>query len=418
MTKTYFKPCFLIFFILLTTFVQSQSRYHLKANRVFDGVEMHKNWSVHIEGNKIVYAGKTKEFKASETINFGDKTLMPGLIEGHSHILLHPYNETSWNDQVLKESYGERAARAVNHLKASLYAGITTMRDLGSEGAGYLDVGMKQAVEKGVIEGPRLLVAGPAIVATGSYGPKGFHEFVKVPLGAEEADGLNLIATTRRQIGNGADFIKVYADYRWGPNKTTSTTFSEEELKTIVETARSSGRFTVAHASTAEAIKRAVNAGVITIEHGDGATQEVLDLMATKGVALCPTLAAGYAISQYTGWNKDTDPEPERMKNKRKSFKMALERGVIISFGGDVGVFSHGQNVLELELMVDYGMKPLDALKSATSINASLFRLHDLGQIKTGFLADIIVAESNPISDISKLREVSFVMKNGKIVKR
>ncbi len=403
--------------LLINVTLNAQNRYHLKAERVFDGNQIHQNWSIHIEGEIIVYAGPSKKFKNSKLIDFGSKTLMPGLIEGHSHILLHPYNETSWNDQVLKESYGERAARATNHLKTSLMAGITTMRDLGSEGAGYLDVGIKAAVEKGVILGPNLLVAGPAIVATGSYGPKEFHDFVKVPLGAEEADGNNLITVTRRQIGNGVDFIKVYADYRWGPNKTAQPTFSEEEIRTIVETAKSSGRFTVAHASTAEAMKRAINGGVTTIEHGDGATQEVFDLMVQKGVALCPTIAAGLSISQYQGWKKGIDPEPERVLNKRKSFKLALERGVTISFGGDVGVFPHGENVMELELMTSYGMPILEALKSATSVNASLFQLDSLGQLKRGYIADIIAVEGDPSEDISLLRKIPFVMKSGVIVK-
>lgn len=410
-----------IFFIIITLFfcttIQSQNRYHLKAQQVFDGNEVHENWSVHVEGENIIYAGPSKAFKNSTLIDFGDNTLLPGLIEGHSHILLHPYNETSWNDQVLKESYGERAARATNHLKASILAGVTTMRDLGSEGAGYLDVGIKNAVEKGVISGPRLLVAGPAIVATGSYGPKGFHDLVKVPLGAEEADASSLITVTRRQIGNGVDFIKVYADYRWGPNRTAQPTFSEQELKTIVETARSSGRVTVAHASTAEAMKRAINAGVTTIEHGDGATEEVFDLMVKKGVALCPTIAASLSIAQYQGWKKGSQPVPQRVLNKKKSFKLALERGVTISFGGDVGVFPHGENVLELELMVEYGMSNLEALKSATAVNARLFGLNKLGNIKEGFLADIIVAEGNPLKDISHLRTIQFVMKNGTIIK-
>ena len=409
---------FILALILLSSVVQAQERYHLKAKWVFDGFDLHENWSIHVEGNIIVYAGPEKAFKKSTLIEYGDATLMPGLIEGHSHILLHPYNETSWNDQVLKESYGERAARAVNHLKASLEAGITSMRDLGSEGAGYLDVGIKEAVEKNVIPGPRLLVAGPAIVATGSYGPKGFHEFVKVPLGAEEADENNLVTVTRRQIGNGADFIKVYADYRWGPNRTAQPTFSEAELKIIVETAKSSGRYTVAHAATAEGMRRAANAGVITIEHGDNATREVFELMKEKNVALCPTIAASLSIAQYQGWKKGSFPEPERVINKRKSFKLALESGVTISFGGDVGVFPHGENVLELELMVEYGMKPKEALKSATSTNARIFKLNKLGQLKKGFLADIIAVEGNPLSTISALRKVQFVMKNGAIIKQ
>jgi imidazolonepropionase-like amidohydrolase len=297
-------------------------------------------------------------------------------------------------------------------------AGITTLRDLGSEGAGYADVGMKQAVEKGVILGPRLLVAGKAIVATGSYGPKGFHEGVEVPLGAETADGFDdLIRVTRDQIGHGADFIKVYADYRWGPNGTAEATFTVTELKTIVEIAESSGRYVVAHASSEEGMRRAVEAGVETIEHGDGATPEIFKMMKTKGVAFCPTLAAGDAITEYGGWKRGVDPEPARITAKRKSFKMALDSGVKMVFGGDVGVFSHGENVRELEMMVEYGMNTEAALISATSANAEQFHLNQLGQIKAGFLADIIVVQGDPSTDITSLRKVSLVMKDGKIYK-
>ena len=297
-------------------------------------------------------------------------------------------------------------------------AGITTMRDLGSEGAGYADVGMKQAVDKGVIPGPRLLVAGKAIVATGSYGPKGFHEGVEVPLGAETADGFDdLISVTREQIGRGADFIKVYADYRWGPNGTAEATFTVAELKTIVEIAESSGRYVVAHASSEEGMRRAIEAGVETIEHGDAATPEIFRMMKEKGVAFCATLAAGDAITQYGGWKRGVDPEPSRIVAKRKSFKMALDSGVKIVFGGDVGVFPHGENVRELEMMVEYGMNTKAALGSATSSNAEQFHLSQLGQIKRGFLADIIAVEGDPSKDIKSLRKVSMVMKDGKVYK-
>lgn len=404
--------------LCFTAIAHAQVDYLLIPDRVFDGKEIHENWVVGVKGNGISYAGPNKSIGADSTIELKGMTLMPGLIEGHSHILLHPYNETSWNDQVLKESVAERSARAVNHLKASLMAGVTTMRDLGSEGAGYADVGLKIAVQKGVIPGPRLIVAGKAIVATGSYGPKGFHEGVTVPLGAEEADGYDdLIRVTRDQIGNGADLIKVYADYRWGPEGTAQPTFTAQELKTIVEIAESSGREVVAHASSAEAMKRAIEAGIKTIEHGDGGTLEVFKLMAEKGVALCPTIAAGDAITQYSGWNKVVDPEPGRIRTKRRSFELALQAGVKIVFGGDVGVFPHGENVRELELMVEYGMPEELALISATSGNAETFRLDDLGQLKEGFLADIIAVEGDPLSSISNLRKVKLVMKDGKIYK-
>ena len=303
--------------ISIPTVIAQAPTYQLKADRVFDGNDFHTGWVVEVSGNEIVYAGPERRGRFDQVIELPGHTLMPGLIEGHSHILLHPYNETNWNDQVLKESVAERSARAVNHLRASLMAGVTTMRDLGSEGAGYADVGLKQAIEKGVIPGPRLLVAGKAIVTTGSYGPKGFHEGVSVPLGAEPADGYDdLVRVTRDQIGNGADFIKVYADYRWSPERTAAPTFTVTELKTIVEVAQSSGRYVVAHASSAEGMRRAIEAGVETIEHGDEGTQELFELMKERGVAFVPTIAAGDAITQYQGWQKGRDPEPERIKHK------------------------------------------------------------------------------------------------------
>jgi imidazolonepropionase-like amidohydrolase len=305
-------------------------------------------------------------------------------------------------------------------VRDSLLAGVTTMRDLGSEGAGYADVGVRDAINKGIIPGPRLLVAGKALVATGSYGPKGFHEGVDVPLGAETADGYDdLVRVVRSQIGRDIDFVKVYADYRWGPDGTASATFTQGELETIVEVTTSSGRYVAAHAATAEGMTRAILAGVETIEHGDAATPEVYKLMVEHDVALCPTLAVGDAITQYGGWNKGTDPEPERIKDKRRSFKAALDAGVTICFGGDVGPFPHGDNVRELEMMVDYGMSDEDALRSATSVNAELFHVADrIGRIRAGLLADIIAVEGNPESDISALRNVRLVMKDGVIYKQ
>ncbi|SEK39960.1 Imidazolonepropionase [Maribacter orientalis] len=399
----------------------ASSQTLLKADRVFDGTEMHENWVVLVEGNQITYAGNsnglTKPANTTE-IELQGTTLMPGIIEGHSHVLLHPYNETDWNDQVLKESPVERAIRGTVHVKNSLLAGVTTMRDLGAEGAGYSDVYLKKTIDDGIIIGPRLLVAGPAIVATGAYGPKGFHDGVSVPLGAEPASGVDqCIETVRRQMGNGADLIKIYADYRWTPGADSQPTFLQEEIDVMVATAKSAGKYVVAHAGTPEGMKRAILGGVETIEHGDGGTLEIFKMMKDKGIGLCPTLAAGDAITQYRGWNKATDPEPDRIQQKRKSFKMALDSGVQIVFGGDVGVFTHGENYREMELMVDYGMKPLAVLKSATSGNANMFHLNQLGKLKEGFLADIIAIEGNPVKDITIVKNVSFVMKDGLIYK-
>ena len=396
-------------------------QFLLKPDRVFDGNEMHNNWVVLVEGDVISYAGPAAGLsvpRGTQTKNLSGTTLMPGLIEGHSHLLLHPYDETPWNDQVLKESPVERALRGANHAKASLMAGVTTMRDLGSEGAGYADVYLKQSIEKGLTPGPRLLVAGPAIVATGAYGPKGFHDGVSVPLGAEPTSGVpGVIETTRRQLGHGADFIKVYADYRWQTGAPSQPTFLQEELDAMVATATSAGSYVVAHASTPEGMKRAVLAGVETLEHGDGGTLEVFRLMKDKGVVLYPTLAAGDAVEQYAGWDKEKENDTERIRKKKASFKQALQSGVTIGFGGDVGVYPHGENYRELELMVEYGMAPLDVLRAATSVNARTFHLEKLGEIKKGYTADLIAIPGDPSTDIKQLRTVNMVMLGGTLVK-
>jgi imidazolonepropionase-like amidohydrolase len=394
----------------------------LRPDQVFDGVNTspQSGWVVVVAGGRIAAAGPEEQLpRPSEAwvIDLPGLTLLPGLIEGHSHLLLHPYNETSWNDQVLRESWAMRVARAVRASEKTLMAGVTTERDLGTEGAGYADVGLKQAIDEGIIPGPRLIVVGPAIVATGSYGPKGAPELV-LPLGAEPADGFDeLTRVVRDQIGRGADQVKVYADYRWGPGGDARPTFTQEELNLIVEIARSSGREVAAHASSPEAMIRATLAGVISIEHGDGGTPEVFELMAQRGVALCPTLGASEAVSSYAGWRKGVDPEPDRITIKKRAFRAALDAGVPICFGGDVGVFPHGDNVWELELMVEYGMTPVQAAIAATSRNARIFQLSDRGVVREGLLADLIAVEGDPTQDISALRQVRFVMKGGEVVR-
>ena len=399
---------------------QQPTTFLLVPDRVFDGETMHSGWAVLVQGDRINAAGPATSIAApsdTKRIPLTGTTLLPGLIEGHSHLLLHPYNETSWNDQVAREPLAYRVARAVNHARDTLMAGITTVRDLGSEGAGYADVGLKRAIDEGVIPGPRMLVAGPAMVATGSYGPKGYAPEWTVPQGAEEASGLDGVTRVARdQIGRGADFIKIYADYRWGAGGEARPTFVADEIRRIVEVARSSGRAVVAHASTAEGMRRAIEAGVETIEHGDGGTADVWKLMVQHKVGFCPTLAAGDATSQYGGWKKGSAPEPPRISAKRASFKAALDAGVTMCFGGDVGVYAHGENVRELELMVDYGMPAAAAVRSATSINARLFHLDQrLGSVRGGLLADLIAVEGDPTADITALRKVKLVMKGGKI---
>jgi imidazolonepropionase-like amidohydrolase len=391
----------------------------LKPARVFDGVsvKLKEGWVVVVRGKRIDSVGpkdKVKVPPGARVIELPTATLLPGLIDAHTHLLLHPYNEAKWDDQVLKEPLALRVCRATNHARSTLLAGWTTIRDLGTEGAGYADVGLKQAIDQAIIPGPRLLVSTRAIVATGSYAPRGFAPEVRVPQGAEEADGLDaLLRIVRSQIAAGADWIKFYADFLWGPGKGARPTFTLEEMKRIVEAARAARCPVAAHATSKEGMRLAALAGVETIEHGNEGDIEVFRLMVKQGVALCPTLAASEAMSKYVGWRQGTDPEPAALKSRRASFKEALEAGVTIACGSDAGVFAHGDQARELELMVGYGMPAVQALRSATSVNAKVLHLKDRGAIQAGLLADLIAVEGDPTKEIKAMRKVQLVMKGG-----
>jgi imidazolonepropionase-like amidohydrolase len=388
----------------------------LRPAQVFDGDAMHKDWQVIVDGDRIVAAGPALPLPAGATVrDLPGATLMPGMIEGHSHLFLHPYNETPWDDQVLHEALALRTVRAVVAARTTLRAGFTTVRDLGTEGAGYADVGLKRAIDTGIVPGPRMIIATRALVATGAYGPRGFEPGVEVPLGAEAVDGPALVTAVRRQIGNGAGIVKLYADYRWGPGEPSRPTFTQAEMAAAVEAAHSAGRQVTAHASTPEGMRRAILAGVDAIEHGSEGTAAEFKLMQARGVALCPTLAAGDAIARYRGWS-GSEPAPPAVADDRRAFALARAAGVAMCMGGDVGVFAHGDNAREMVLMVAAGMPPLAVLHAATAGNAGYFGLADRGRVVAGRLADLVAFEGDPAVDIGAVRKVVLVMKGGVVV--
>ena len=394
----------------------------LKPDRVFDGnATLHEGWVVMVRGEKIAYAGPAADLKQpsdAKVIDLKGCTLTPGLIDAHTHLLLHPYDEAKWEDQVSKEPLAERISRATVHARANLLSGFTTIRDLGTEGAQLADVGIKSAIEKGIIPGPRMMVTTRAIVATGSYAPRNFAPEWRIPQGADEADGEKLRTLVRRQLREGADWIKIYADTPHGVGSDPKPAFSMEELKLVVATAADAGARVVAHAQTKEGMRRAALAGVASIEHGDEGDIEVFRLMAQKNIGYCPTLATAEAYARYDGWKPNT-PVPKSLVTKKESFKAALESGVMIANGSDMGVFPHGQGYQELEMLVKYGMNPMQALRAATRDAAKLLGWDDrLGTIASGKIADLAAFEGNPGTHISSIRKVQFVMKSGTIYRQ
>ncbi len=411
-----------IFFLAAAAFAAppASSPLLLTGARVLDpaGERLLDGRDVLIENGRIAAVGAAGTLQApagTRRIDLAGLTLIPGLIEMHSHLLLHPYDETPWDDQVLKEPLELRTIRGVVAAQATLEAGFTTVRDLGTEGAGFADVALRDAIAHGH----------DSRAARPRGHPRAGRHWLLRPVRLRSALGdpersagggrpVEMRKAVREQIAAGADWIKVYADYRRRPGVTTPT-FTQEEMAAAVDEARSAGLPVAAHAYTEEGIRRAVLAGVATIEHGTNVTDELLALMKQKGVALVPTLAASDAIARYAGW-KPGEPEPTRVKESREMFARALKSGVTIANGSDVGVFTHGENARELKLMVAYGMSPRQALQAATSIAAAVLRKDkELGRIAPGYLADLVAVKGDPLADISAIERPALVVKDGRV---
>jgi len=358
----------------------------------------------------------------AQTIDLGGATILPGLIDNHTHVLLQgDITSADYDEQLLKESIPYRAIRATAAVRASLMNGFTAIRDLETEGAMYADVDVKTAINRGIIQGPRLFVSTRAFAPTGMYPLLGYSWELRMPEGVQVVDGAdNLRRAVREQVKYGADWIKYYSDRRYFLKDGALhswVNFTDEEAHAIVEEAHRLGRKVAAHAMGREGILSALNAGVDTIEHGDGLDDETMDIMVRRGVFWCPTIYVGVYVAE--GRAKAGAPIWVTMVDlEKQAFAKALRKGVKIAYGTDAGGYAWTEpQARELTYMVRYGMTPLQAIESATRVGAELLgREAELGTVEAGRFADVIAVAGDPLQDITELERVRFVMKGGQTV--
>src|SRR5881394_1690400 len=377
-----------------------------------------------VRGNKIESVGGAPP-AGTQVIDLGDVTLLPGLIDAHTHALLQgDITAEDYDKQLFHESLPYRALRATKALKIALDHGFTTIRDVETEGAMYTDVDLKRAVNNGVIAGPRMVVSTRAMSVTGGYGPSGYSPEVTYPRGVQIVDGVDQARkAVREQIANGADWIKVYADRSYFIDKdgklSSIPTFTREEMKAIVEEAHRLRHKVAAHAMARPGIENALMSGVDSIEHGISIDNDLLDFMVAHGVFLCPTLsvtefvAPGRVAEGRAIWGKIPQFHHD-------SFNRAVKKGVKIALGTDAGGFAWDalNEAKEFSYMTRYGMTPQQAIDTATRNAAQLLDMDSqIGSIEPGKFADIVAVPGNPLTDIAVMEKVSFVMKDGTVVK-